>query len=119
MNLKQNSSNNMSHNDYVILKRNELIELATLILKDEINVIEAIRKICNLRFQIDDPENEFFLPFIAIDSDTDHYPVGNMRANCDEGYLKSMDIEMAGFLKKERQYIVNACLDIIKACSYN
>lgn len=98
-------------------KREELVGLANSMLAGEINLIEGVRKICSLRFAISDPENDVFVPLRAIDSETDHYPLGEMRARCADDYLRRMDAEMEGYLAEARQDILDACRDIIRTYS--
>lgn len=98
-------------------KRKELVSLANSMLAGEVNLIEGIRKICSLRFSIGDPENDVFITFRAIDSETDHYPLGAMRDGCADDYLRRMDIEMKSYLEEARQDILDACRDIIRIYS--
>ena len=97
-----------------ISKRKELLELANAMLAGEVNLIEGVRKICSLRFAIGDSENEVFFPMRAIDSETDHYPLGEMRTKCNIDYLKQMDAEMACYLSNASQDILDACKNIIR-----
>jgi hypothetical protein len=57
----------------------QVVEVASAILHGELGVIEGSRLLCALRFRVStldhDPD---FLPFIGIDSETDHLPVGEI-----------------------------------------
>lgn len=101
----------------VSTRRQELVELANSMLRDEINLIEGVRRICVLRFAIEDPANEVFLPIRAIESETDAFPLGAMRLNCSAEYLKRADSEMAIYLADARDDILRACREIVSAFS--
>jgi len=86
-------------------------------LEDKINLIEGVRRICSLRFEVDDPENEAFVVMRAIDSETDHFPLGEIRSRCSSEYLSRMDIEMDHYLEASKELLVDACIRIIAAYS--
>ncbi|AOZ04637.1 hypothetical protein BKK80_01350 [Cupriavidus malaysiensis] len=104
-------------NEQVSAKRHELIVLANSMLAGELNLIEGVRQICALRFAVEDPENEVFLVIRGIDSETDTFPLGAMRANCSPEYLSRMDNEMQRYLSEAQVDILEACREIIKAFS--
>jgi hypothetical protein len=99
----------MNPHNAIESKRAELISVATSMLGGNINLIEGVRKICTLRHAVGDPDNEVFMPFRAIESETDHFPLGQMRECCAKDYLQRMDNEM-------QRYIVDAKNDILIAC---
>ena len=73
---------------------------------------------CLLRFAIGDSENDVFIPLRAIDSETDHYPLGEMRSRCANDYLQRMDTEMQDYLEEAKQDILDVCREIIRIYSY-
>lgn len=103
--------------DRVSKLRQELVELANSMLRGDINLIEGIRHIGALRFAIEDPENEVFLPVRAIESETDAFPLGAMRLNCSAEYLKRADSEMESYLADARDGILQACREIV--CTFS
>ncbi len=90
--------------------RSKIVEVANAMLDGRMNLIEGVRSICALRHAIDLADNEVFMPIRAIESETDHFPLGEMRAHCSTDYLQRMDEEM-------RQYLDDASHDILAACS--
>lgn len=66
----------------------ELVNVASLMLSENINLLEEIRKICSLRFAVGEPNNEVFLPIRGIESETDSFPMGEVRENWDDEFLK-------------------------------
>lgn len=98
-------------------KRAEIIALANSMLNDEINLIEGARKLCALRFVSGDPENEVFMPIRAVESETDHFPFGELRSRFAPDYLQRLDIEMDNYIKSAREDILNACREILRVYS--
>ena len=67
--------------------RAELVRVATAMINCEVGLIEGVRKHCSLSYAVGDPDNEVFLPIHAIDSETDHFPIGEVRSTCAPSYL--------------------------------
>jgi len=101
----------------IMNKCSELVAVATAMLKDQLNLIEGVRKICALRYQVSDPENQVFMAIRAIESETDHFPLGQMRDRWASDYLQRMDEEMARYLATAKQDILVACKEIIRIFS--
>jgi len=107
----------MEHTENLASKRHELVTVAEAMLAGEANLLEGVRRICALRFAVEDPENEVFLAVRAIDSETDHFPLGAMRATCSPEYLKRADGEMQAYLADARGAILQACREIVRVLS--
>ena len=103
--------------DRVSARRHELVAVASGMLAGGVNLIEGMRRICALRCAIEDPENEVFLPIRAMESETDSFPVGAMRSNCSEDYLKRADAEMESYLADAHDDILQACREIVRTLS--
>lgn len=103
--------------DRVTARRHELVAVASGMLAGDVNLIEGVRRICALRFAVEDPENEAFLPIRAIESETDSFPLGAMRSNCSEDFLKRADAEMESYLADARDDILRACREIVSTFS--
>lgn len=97
--------------------RNELIAVANAMLNGETNLIEGVRKICSLRHSLGDPENDVFMPIRAIESETDHFPIGELRKQCANDYLQRVDNEMQRYLAEAKEDIFTACQEIIQVFS--
>jgi hypothetical protein len=107
----------MQQIDNLELKRRELVNTAQLMLTGEMNLLEGTRCICELRFSVGDPENEVFLPIRAVDSETDHFPLGAIRASCSPEYLMRADDEMQTYLNDMSKDILQACSKMVEAFS--
>lgn len=102
---------------YLTLKRRELVNVAKGMLENEVHLIEGVRRICSLRFDVGDPENEVFLPIRGIESETDTFLLGTMRSSCSQEYLQRMDAEMEVFLAEAKGDILRASEEILKIFS--
>lgn len=97
--------------------RRELVAVAESMLAGETNLLEGVRRVCALRFTVEDPQDEVFMSIRAIDSETDHWPLGTTRATCSEEYLIRSDREIRDYLVDARDDILQACRRIVKAYS--
>lgn len=107
----------MEHTKNLSSKRNELLAVAKSMLAGESNLLEGMRRLCELRSAVEDPENEVFLVIRGIDSETDHFPLGTMRATCSPECLTHADDEIQAYLADARDDILQACRKIIAAFS--
>ena len=107
----------MNHDEFIASKRQEIVSVSRSILEGKIDIIEGVRKLCALRTLMDNPEDEVFLPIRAIDLETDHFPIGNQRANWAPESLKKLDQEIEEYLADARDDIFESCREIIRAYS--
>lgn len=107
----------MEQIEQLAVKRHELVKVANAMLEGDMNLIEGIRQICSLRFAVADPENEVFLSIRGIESETDTFPVGQIRSNYSQEYLQCMDVEMQTYLAEAKDDILQACQEIVQTFS--
>jgi hypothetical protein len=98
-------------------KRAELVAVATAMIDGTMNLIEGVRKITALRHDVGNPDDEIFMPIRAIESETDHFPVGAARTQCAPEYLERADEEMGRYLSDAKADILAACQEIVRAYS--
>lgn len=85
--------------------RERLVELCDDFLEGRKGVIETSREMGRWRFSVGPEDDSDFLTFTAIDSETDHLPVGRFRERWNADSLKEKDIEIR---KKEEFYLALA-----------
>ncbi|MEW6639818.1 MAG: DUF2489 domain-containing protein [Pseudomonadota bacterium] len=107
----------MNHDEFVASRRQEIVSVSRSVLEGDINTIEGIRKICALRMFMDNPQDEVFLAIRAIESETDHFPIGDQRANRAPEALKKLDQKVEEYLADARDDIYEACREIIRLYS--
>jgi hypothetical protein len=104
---------NRHNEEFIKAKRAEVVRFARALLKGEIGVIEGSRELRSLQFEVsDDDFDPDFMLFVAIDSETDHLPVGSVRANWTTEALKGKDLE----IKKAEGFYRNQIAEIVEAC---
>jgi hypothetical protein len=91
------------------------VETASMILKGKIGVIEGSRIMGSLLRETGISEDdEDYLSFVAIDSETDALPVGEVRQHWSSDALKEKDILIEKAENFYRQIARDACENIIK-----
>lgn len=97
--------------------RAEIVSTAEAMLRGDVQLIEGCRRIWHLSHEMGDADNPVFLPIRAIESETDHFPLGEVRNRYAPDYLKRMDEEMERYLGQAREDILSSCREIIHAFS--
>ena len=97
--------------------RKEIVDIAQGMLNGNIHLILGCRAIRSLRHKTDISDDEIFLPFIGIDSQTDHFPLGKVRDLCDSEYLAKIDAEINDFLDFAGEHIKESCKELIEKLS--
>lgn len=93
----------------------KIIDTASKMLRDEINLVEGSYKIYRLRFALDNPDDNIFNTIIAVVSDTDHIPLDeDVRKRWNQDALKKLDKELEGYIADMKPSILSACKDILK-----
>ena len=92
----------------------EIFLTATALRKGEIDPLVAAHRITKLRFETENPEDDVFMSFRAVDSDADRFPVGEARRSCSVDYLQRMDAELAAYLKEATPDLLKACDELIE-----
>ncbi len=106
---------NWHNEEYMKAKRAEVVRVARALLNRQIGIIEGSRRLCSLRSQVsDDDFDADFMGFVAIESETDHLPVGPVRANWSSEALKEKDIEIKEAEDFYRNQIVEDCKRLIE-----
>jgi len=69
----------------------EILEVCQGLLDDRIPLIEGCRRLASLRHEIGMSESAAFNTFLAVDSETDHLPFGEVRHLCSPEWLATVD----------------------------
>ena len=105
------------HEDFVRATRNELVAVANAMLDGRVNLLEGVRKICSLRHDSEKPDSDVFLTFRAVDSETDRFPLGELRSMYDKVKLAKLDEEMTAYVEDAKDDIFRACKNLIREFS--
>lgn len=93
--------------------KNNLVCTAKKIILAEEDLLQGIRKVCKIASDMDAEEKPIFSIFIGIDSETDHYPIGEVRQRCSKEYLERADRELKEYLEEVKEPLFKACEEII------
>jgi hypothetical protein len=103
------------------IARREIAKVARAAVTGNLSPLEAVRKICALRFMLGDPNSEIFHVFMAIDSETDTLPLGDVRELWSPTALEKKDREMTAYFEWAKDDLAKGCQRLIdefsKSCS--
>lgn len=90
----------------------EIVDLIDRMARGEIDLIHGLRRVVSLRHQTCDPDSEKFLPLRAMESETDHFPLGEARLMYSTEFLEKLDDERETYLADVSQEILLACQEL-------
>jgi len=93
---------------------NEIVSVAKKILEGALGVIEGARILKSFRVHSAFENDEDILVAVAIDSDSDSFPIGEMRKNWSPDALCIKDKEMELIQNYYRDYLFSACDRLLK-----
>jgi hypothetical protein len=98
----------------------QVIEIANKVLANQIGIIEGARELAHLRWQVTDDEfDPDFIPFVAVDSETDALPIGEERVYWASKVLVEKDQEIKEADDFYREKILAACRILIARFAYD
>jgi hypothetical protein len=107
------------NNEASIFVRGKIVAICQALLNEEIGIIAASRIIDGLEFELMQHgsryyhRDEDFVPFVAINSETDHLPVDRERSNWSSEALIRTDLEIANAEAKYKESAIEACKTLI------
>jgi hypothetical protein len=97
--------------------RERLLALARAVISGDANLIQAAREISHLRFEVGDPDNRSFFLFRTIESETDHFPTGEVRERASPAFRLKSDAEMNRYIEFRRAEAIAASRTLIQEFS--
>lgn len=83
----------------------EILEIAYQVIQKHKNPIEGVREINNLSFLTDYRDDDIFLGIKAIESETEHFILGDVRNEFSSTALMHIDAEMQSYIGDMEKYI--------------
>jgi hypothetical protein len=102
---------NEEHRQFLSRK---IVTAAQTILPGELGVIAGARQLCSLGHQVGAHDDADFTFFVAIDSETDHLPIGEVRQHWNREALRAKDTEIASFESFYREQAFEICRRLIE-----
>lgn len=107
----------MESEGYQNFLRNKIVAVCEGIMRDEIGIIAGSRQLVSLYSEMIVKNDSDFMIFIAIESETDHLPVGQERNNLSVDALKKREIEILEFELASKNEAMLACQKLISRFS--
>lgn len=110
----------MKNEEYSVFIRGKIVAICEAILNEEMGVIAGSRILCGLEHEFHQREvgwfqnDDDFIAFIAINSQTDHLPVDCERKNWSDEALKRKDEEIAKAEALHQEDAFEACRKLIE-----
>lgn len=108
------------HNEqYMRAKRSEVVNTARLLREGKMSVVEGAWRLNALRHEVTQKDfDDDFMLFVAIASETDHLPVGEVRKQYAKTALVKADKEIEDVEKIYRAQVEAACEKLIARFSH-
>lgn len=98
--------------------RKKILSVAEQILNNSLDIVQGCRQLDSLYTRSSYAENDKdFLIIKAVASETDEFPVGEVRKHYDDKVLEKLDKELNEYLGQSKSIIFQACENIIKKYS--
>lgn len=94
--------------------RSQCSEVCQSVVVGKIGLVEGIRSLVSLSFELECEDEEPFLSFRGIDSQSDHFPLGECRNLWDNEALAREDASRVMFERDFMEKVVADCNEIIQ-----
>jgi Protein of unknown function (DUF2489) len=91
----------------------EVVDVARRMLDGSVGIVEGARSLVALSSRVRAEEDPDFLVFVAIDSETDHFPIGDVRGHWNRDALAREDATRSQFEEESKQEAQDACRKLI------
>lgn len=88
-------------------------EVAREIISGQLGIVLGSRIMVGLIKWLSREEQKIFLPFIAVESETDDLPLGEARLRWDRDALARKDREVEAYLERAQDSIYEACQEVL------
>lgn len=95
----------------------KIVAICEAIKGEKIGIIAGSRTLVSLHFELFDENDEDFMFFIGVDSETDHLPVDWESKNWNKESLERKDKEIAEFEVFYKDDVLSACEKLIRRFS--
>lgn len=104
----------MSHVEYIKMKRERAVEVASGMLDGSIHYLEGAIELSSLRYEVGIPEDDKdFLVFIGIASEVDHLPLGSSRQYWSQEALDRHEHEIRQSIEWAKEVSLSECKSIV------
>lgn len=93
--------------------QDEVVYLVNSFLEGKTGAIEISRKIIRLSYDLGIQDSDEISVFKALESQTDHFPIGALRNNYSDERLKEIDEETKDYEDYYKESVTDVCLKLI------
>ena len=105
----------MTHEEFVHKQKVRAGEVAQGMLDGDIQYLEGALELCSLRHKIEvAEEDEDFIVFVAISSETDHLPIGQVRKYWSKAALERHQAEIQKSIDWAKKISLTQCKSLVK-----
>lgn len=99
-------------------QRQNVVSVAQAMLDSQLGIIDGSRRLCALRSRVSPLDHDSdFLPFIGIDSETDHFPIGEVRQHWAAEALAGKDAELRAAEQRYCELALSGCRHLVERFS--
>jgi len=92
----------------------QLVGIARAMIEGKEDLLAGLRGISALRLFTDVADDDVFHQIVAIDDETDRFPLGEARERWSPEALRKSDIELGRYLDSARDDILRSCERIVE-----
>jgi hypothetical protein len=104
-------AHNEEHRQYAASK---VVAIARNMLSGKTDIVSGARELAGWRFDLDADDDPALVFFVGLDSETDHLPIGEARANWNKDVLQAKDEELKRFADSARPEALKCCQRLIE-----
>ena len=104
-------------NEYTAFLHGKIVVICEAIKSEKISIIAASRILNSIRFELSEENDEDFMFFVRVDSETDHLPVDWERKNWNKEALERKDREIEKYELFYKDEAFSACEKLIERFS--
>jgi len=94
--------------------RELLVTLAEDVLSERMDILAGVRQLVAVWARVEEEEGSFFLPVIAVESETDFMPTEKARSLWEPVALARREEEVAPYLEAVRPIVEAVCEEIVR-----
>ena len=95
----------------------QIADIAHEMLSGKVGLVEGSRQLVQLFGRLDERDDELLAPIIALESETDDLPLGEVRLHWSEEALQRKDAAVADYLREVRAEILKTCEALVRRYS--
>lgn len=108
----------MNHEEHVLQARHEASRICSGILEGNVDVLEGFHLLASLRWEVGvDASDADFIVFVAISSEIDNLPIGEVRRYWSAEALERLEPELQAAIAWAMPMAVPACRSVVRRFS--